>query len=220
MDRRKSLKLMAWSAVGTGVLVEACKNSDKKLTLDKAATGDPFTTINRMPEEEEAYKKAISQKFFTDEEMATIAVLCDIIIPRDAVSGSATDAKVPDFIEFIVKDKPDFQIPMRGGLRWLELQAVKAYGKGFKDIAPQQQISLVDQIAYPEKAKPDMKQGVAFFSLMRNLTATGFYTSEIGVKDIGFMGNRPNQWNGVPDDVLKQYGLSYTEKELKECVSF
>jgi hypothetical protein len=79
---------------------------------------------------------------------------------------------------------------------------------------------LVDQIAYPEKAKPDMKQGVAFFSLMRNLTATGFYTSEIGVKDIGFMGNRPNQWNGVPDDVLKQYGLSYTEKELKECVSF
>jgi hypothetical protein len=173
-----------------------------------------------MPEEEEAYKKAISQKFFTDEEMATIAVLCDIIIPRDAVSGSATDAKVPDFIEFIVKDKPDFQIPMRGGLRWLELQAVKAYGKGFKDITPQQQISLVDQIAYPEKAKPDMKQGVAFFSLMRNLTATGFYTSEIGVKDIGFMGNRPNQWNGVPDDVLKQYGLSYTEKELKECVSF
>jgi hypothetical protein len=147
-------------------------------------------------------------------------VLCDIIIPRDAVSGSATDAKVPDFIEFIVKDKPDFQIPMRGGLRWLELQAVKAYGKGFKDIAPQQKISLVDQIAYPEKAKPDMKQGVAFFSLMRNLTATGFYTSEIGVKDIGFMGNRPNQWNGVPDDVLKQYGLSYTEKELKECVSF
>ena len=65
-----------------------------------------------------------------------------------------------------------------------------------------------------------MKQGAAFFSLMRNLTASGFYTSEIGVKDVGFMGNRPNQWNGVPDDVLKQYGVSYTEKELKECVSF
>jgi len=65
-----------------------------------------------------------------------------------------------------------------------------------------------------------MKQGVAFFSLMRNLTATGFYTSEIGVKDIGYAGNTPNKWNGVPDEVLKQYNLSYTDKEMKECVKF
>lgn len=70
------------------------------------------------------------------------------------------------------------------------------------------------------KAKPEMKQGAAFFSLMRNLTATGFYTTEIGYKDVGFVGNRPNQWNGVPADVLKQYGYSYSEKELRECVSF
>jgi hypothetical protein len=65
-----------------------------------------------------------------------------------------------------------------------------------------------------------MQQGVAFFNLMRDLTASGFYTSPIGVKDIGYVGNAPNQWNGVPDDVLKQYGLAYTEKELKECISF
>jgi len=79
---------------------------------------------------------------------------------------------------------------------------------------------MVDQIAYPEKAKPGMAQGVAFFNLMRNLTATGFYTSEIGVKDIGYAGNTPNQWNGVPQDVLDHYKLAYTEKELKECISF
>lgn len=211
---------MAWGTVGTGVLVEACKNADKKTTVQQAAAGDPFTTINRMPEELEAYKKVIEGKFFTEDEMATIAVLSDIIIPKDAVSGSATDAKVPDFIEFIVKDKPEFQTPMRGGLRWLNLQSAKLYGKAFKDATSQEQIALVDQIAYPAKAKPEMKQGVSFFSLMRNLTATGFYTSEIGVKDLGYMGNRPNQWNGVPDEVLKQYGLSYTEKELKECVSY
>ena len=84
----------------------------------------------------------------------------------------------------------------------------------------EQQITLVDQIAYPNRAKAEMKQGVAFFNLMRNLTASGFYSSEIGTKDIGYIGNRPNQWNGVPDDVLKQYGLSYTEKELRECVSY
>jgi gluconate 2-dehydrogenase gamma chain len=65
-----------------------------------------------------------------------------------------------------------------------------------------------------------MKQGVSFFTLMRNLTASGFYSSEMGIKDVGYAGNKPNQWNGVPDEVLKQYQLSYTDKELKECVSF
>jgi hypothetical protein len=115
---------------------------------------------------------------------------------------------------------PGHQTPMRGGLRWLDIQCIKQFEKPFVDCTHDQQIQMVDQIAYPKKAKPDMYQGVAFFNLMRNLTATGFYTSEIGVKDVGYVGNTPNQWNGVPDDVLKQYGLAYTEKELKECVSF
>jgi hypothetical protein len=218
MDRRKSLKLMAWSAIGTGVLVEACKESDKKATVEKASKGDPFTQINRMPEELEAYKKIIADKFFTEHEMATISVLSDIIIPKDQVSGSATDAKVPEFIEFIVKDKPELQTPMRGGLLWLDMQSAKRFGKGFKDCSQPQQIEIVDDIAYPQKAKPGMQQGVSFFNLMRNLTATGFYTSEIGGKDIGYMGNTPTVWNGVPDEVLKQYGLSYSDKELRECV--
>jgi len=65
-----------------------------------------------------------------------------------------------------------------------------------------------------------MQPGVSFFSLMRDLTCTGFYTSEIGVKDIGYAGNTPNQWNGVPADVLKQYNVAYTEKELKECINY
>jgi gluconate 2-dehydrogenase gamma chain len=81
-------------------------------------------------------------------------------------------------------------------------------------------MQIVDEIAWPDKAKPEMKRGVAFFNLMRNLTATGFYTSEIGVKDLGYMGNSPNKWNGVPDDVLKQYGLAYTEKEMNECAKY
>jgi hypothetical protein len=146
--------------------------------------------------------------------------LADIIIPKDAVSGSATDAKVPDFIEFIVKDMPEHQTPMRGGLRWINIEALKRFNKSFPELTHEQQIAIVDDIAYPEKARPEMKQGVAFFNLMRDLTTTGFYTSEIGVKDIGYMGNLPNQWNGVPADVLKQYGVAYTEKEEKECVKF
>ncbi len=109
---------------------------------------------------------------------------------------------------------------MRGGLRWLDIQCLKRFEKPFKDCSKDQQMEMVDEIAWPKKAKPQMKPGVAFFNLMRNLTATGFYTSAIGVKDVGYLGNIPNQWNGVPEDVLKQYKMSYTEKELKECVSF
>ncbi len=175
---------------------------------------------DRMEEEKIVNKTLREAVFFTPQEMATIAVLADIIIPKDAVSGSASEAKVPDFIQFIVNDMPQHQTPMRGGLRWLDVQCLKLYEKAFSDCTHEQQLAMVDQIAYPKKAKPAMKQGVNFFNLMRNLTATGFYTSEIGVKDIGYKGNVPNQWNGVPDDVLKQYGLSYTDKELKECISY
>jgi gluconate 2-dehydrogenase gamma chain len=217
MDRRKSIKALIIGTASTGVLIEACKTTDEKTQV---ATTPVLDETDRMEEEKLVNKKLREDKFFTAEEMATIAVIADIIIPKDETSGSATDAKVPDFIEFIVKDMPHYQTPMRGGLRWLDMQSLNRFEKPFTGITEKQRLEIVDEIAYPKKAKPAMKQGVAFFNLMRNLVATGFYTSEIGVKDIGYLGNVPNQWNGVPDDVLKQYGMAYTEKELKECISF
>ncbi len=224
MDRRKSLKALALGTVSTGLLLDACKLADKKEEDNKVVAkdngSDNSSGINRMQEEAAHYKEVTSYTFFTPEEMATIAVLADIIIPKDDVSGSATDAKVPDFIEFIVKDMPEHQVPMRGGLRWLNLQCYNRYQNAFADCNKQQQIEMVDEIAYPKKAKPEMQQGVSFFNLMRNLTATGFYTTEMGGKDVGYIGNQPNQWNGVPADVLKQYNMAYTDKELKECISF
>ena len=224
MDRRKSLKALALGTVSTGLLLDACKLADKKEADNKVVAkdngSDNSSGISRMQEEAAHYKEVTSYTFFTPEEMATIAVLADIIIPKDEVSGSATDAKVPAFIEFIVKDMPEHQVPMRGGLRWLNLVTAHLYNKGFADCTKEQQLQIVDAIAYPKKAKPEMQQGVSFFNLMRNLTATGFYTTEMGGKDVGYMGNQPNQWNGVPGDVLKQYNMAYTEKELKECRSF
>ncbi len=218
MDRRKSIKTLLIGTVGAGVLVEACKNSDKKAI---ASSVDMSLDADRMQEEKNYLKKLnAEEKFFTEHEMTTITVLGDIIMPKDAVSGSASDAKVPEFIEFIVKDMPGHQTPMRGGLRWLDMQCLKQFDKAFVDCDSNQRIAMVDQIAYPNKAKPDMKQGVAFFNLIRNLVTTGFFTSEMGVKDLGYKGNTPNQWNGVPDDVLKQYGMAYSERELKECASF
>lgn len=218
MDRRKSIKALLVGTMATGVLVEACKPSEKKAIV---ASADATLDMDRMQEEKDAMKKLMAQaNFFNAHEMATITVLGDIIIPKDAISGSASDAKVPDFIEFIVKDMPEHQVPLQGGLRWLDMQCFKRFDKTFVNCNKQQQIEMVDAIAYPEKAKPEVKQGVAFFNLMRDLVSTGFYTSEMGVKDIGYMGNVPNQWNGVPADVLKQYGVAYSDRELKECLNF
>lgn len=232
MDRRKSLKLIAAGAVAVPAVIAGCSPNDKEKT--EAAVAEPSFNLDRFPDEVKNEKRLLDmEKFFTDHEMATIAVLADIIIPADEVSGSATDAKVPEFIEFIVKDMPHHQTPLRGGLRWLDVHCMNRFGKAFKDCDNKQQLEIVDDIAFTEiryeengkevikgKIKPGMEQGVAFFNKMRDLVATGFYTSQVGVKDIGYLGNTPNQWNGVPDDVLKQYGLAYTEKELKECISF
>ncbi len=218
MDRRKSIKVLLIGTASTAVLIESCNTKDNKPAA--AAEVKKLDEDDRMPEEKAVNKKLRGDKFFTAEEMATITILADIIMPKDEISGSASDAKVPDFIEFIVKDMPQHQVPMRGGLRWVELQSLKRFDKSFAAITEKQRLEIVDEIAYPEKAQANMQQGVSFFNLMRNLTVTGFYTSAIGVKDIGYAGNRPNQWNGVPADVLKQYNMAYTEKELKECISF
>ncbi len=203
--------------VGAGVLVEACTSADKK-----NIAGSADASLDDRMQEEKAYlaKMAKEANFFNEHEMATITVLGNIIMPKDEVSGSASDAKVPEFIEFIVKDMPSHQTPLRGGLRWLDLHCYKLYEKAFVNLSAAQQITVVDSIAYPEKAAKELAQGVSFFNLMRDLVTTGFYTTEIGIKDLGYVGNAPNQWNGVPDEVLKQYKLAYTEKELKECLSF
>jgi len=207
MNRRESLKALGIGTLSAGVLLEACKPNNNKLAEDTKDTGVAADNAGRQPFEVERDKKLNADKFFTDHELATITVLGDIIIPKDARSGSASDAKVPAFIEFIVKDMPDHQTPMRGGLRWLDLQCLNRYGKTFVDAASSQQIEMVTEIAYPKKAKPEMAQGVSFFNRMRDLTASGFYTSKIGIEDLGYAGNAPGKWDGVPAEVLKQYNI-------------
>lgn len=205
MNRRDSLKALGFGTLSATVLLEACKTNDKNAPESTEAAQEALA--GRQPDEVEREKKLLADKYFTEHEMATIAVLADIIIPKDAKSGGATDAKVPEFIEFIVKDIPDHKLPMRGGLRWMDVQSLNRFGKTFVAASAAQQIELVDLIAYPAKAKPGMQQGVAFFNRMRDLTATGFFTTEMGIKDLGFVGNAPNKWTGVPADVLKQYGM-------------
>lgn len=216
MDRRKYLKTLAVSSVGAVGLLQSCDNVPKPDVKE----APPTFTFDRTPAELEREKKLQSEKFFDDHEMKTIGILSDIIIPKDEVSGSATDAGVPAFIEFIVKDQPRYQTPIRGGIKWLDIQSLKRFNADFASVTAQQQIEIVDDIAFPEKAKPEFQQGVSFFNTMRDLTACGFFTSEIGIKDLGYVGNKPNQWDGVPEDVLAQYGVKYDERTLAESVKF
>jgi gluconate 2-dehydrogenase gamma chain len=215
MDRRKYLKTLAVGTAGAGILIQ-CEPK-----VEKAAAAPPSSlNYDRTPEELEREKKLQAEKFFDEHEMKTITILSDIIIPKDDISGSATDAGVPAFIEFIVKDMPHYQTPLRGGIKWLDIQCMKRFDMDFASCNAQQQIEIVDEIAFPEKAKPEMLQGVSFFNTMRDLTACGFFTSKIGIEDLGYAGNKPNQWDGVPKEVLEQYGLKYDDRTLEISVKF
>jgi len=216
MDRRKYLKSLAVGTVGAGVMLQSCDTPPAKEAKDVAKT----FTIDRTPAELAREEKLQAETFFDQHEMKTIHVLVDIIIPKDETSGSATDAGVPAFIEFIAKDMPRYQTPLRGGLKWLDIQCMKRFDADFASCTSAQQLEMIDEIAYPEKAKPELQQGVAFFNTLRDLTACGFFTSKIGIADLGYAGNKPNQWDGVPQDVLDKYNVRYDDRTLEIAVKF
>jgi gluconate 2-dehydrogenase gamma chain len=150
-------------------------------------------------------------KFFTPHEYATVRLLVDIIIPKDERSGSATDAGVPEFMDFIMGDmgdEPGRQLAMRGGLAWLDRECEGRFDKTFVACTAAERTQVLDAIAWPEKAAPDHSHGVAFFNSFRDLTASGFWTSKMGIKDLEYIGNvYVPEWKGCPDDALKKLGL-------------
>ncbi len=204
--------------VASGLMLHGCVPGEEKQEQAEAVKKSDKEAYGRTPEEAARDEELWSKSFFNEHEMATIAVLSDIVIPADETSGSATEAGVPEFIEFIVKDIPQHQTPMRGGLMWLDRESNLRYDKQFLSCSDEERKMIVEDIAYPEEVKPEHKAGAVFFSRFRNLVATGFYTSEIGIKDLGYMGNTPNVWDGVPQDVLDKHGLAYDEKTLRECI--
>jgi hypothetical protein len=150
--------------------------------------------------------------FFTPHELDTVRLLVDLIIPRDERSGSATDAGVPEFMDFMMVDRPNGQTPMRGGLAWLDNEAFERYSTTFVAATEQQRTAILDDIAWPKKAKPEMSQGVAFFNMFRDLTASGFWSSKIGVEDLGYQGNTfVAEWKGCPPDALQKLGVQYED---------
>ncbi|MEM6840711.1 MAG: gluconate 2-dehydrogenase subunit 3 family protein [Bacteroidota bacterium] len=215
MDRRESMKTMLLGSLTGGLIVNGCAPEE---TVEQSVTPAEATRYGRTEAEKLRDKMLMEAEFFTEQEVDTIATLCDLILPANADFGSATDAGVQEFIAFIVKDIPDHQIPLRGGMMWLNHRAIKKFGDVFTNCTEAQQKELLDEIAYPDKATPEVAPGVEFFERMRNLTLTGYYTSKMGIEELGYRGNRPNAWDGVPEDILKEHGLSYEEEWLAKCV--
>jgi len=148
--------------------------------------------------------------FFTPHEWETVRLLVDIVIPRDERSGSATDAGVPEFMDFMMNDRPDGQTPMRGGLEWLDGECFDRTGKTFLDSTDAERAAVLDDIGWPKKARPDMSQGVAFFNMFRDLTASGFFTSKTGIADLDYRGNEfVGEWKGCPEEALRKLGVNY-----------
>ena len=195
MNRRESLKLVAAAPFAAGFTwtpTDVARAHDKQQARSAA---EPFAA-----------------EFFTDHEYETVRVLVDLIIPADDRSGSATDAGVPAFMDFMMMDRPAMQNPMRGGLAWLDHQCRKRFSKSFVDCDDAQRRALLDEIAWPETAPPEMSQGVAFFNSFRDLTASGFWSSKMGVDDLQYMGNTfVREWTGCPQEVLDRLGVSYDD---------
>ncbi|MBX2846219.1 MAG: gluconate 2-dehydrogenase subunit 3 family protein [Saprospiraceae bacterium] len=216
MDRRESLKLFLLGTAGTGLALSGCKTEGSS---SSAVDAVPELTIGRTAEELERDQALLSKRFFSAHELETVAVLCDIVLPADEVSGSATNAGVPAFIDFIVQDMTHHQTPIRGGLAWLDQESLGRFEKTFAALSDAEQLLIVDDIAFEESDKPGMEAGIKFFERFRNLVLTGFYTTEIGLKDLGYVGNSPNDWDGVPEEVLRQHGVEYDPEWIAKCVN-
>lgn len=216
MNRRDTLKSIILGSVATGFALNGCSpnvsNSEELPTLNETPL------YGRTENEKLRDKKLFEATFFNEHELLTIAVLCDIILPKSDNYASATEADTEAFIAFIAKDIEAHQVPLRGGLMWLDSFSNKSFNKEFIACSEEEQFHICDQIAYPEKTKPELIQGEAFFTRMRNLTLTGYYTSKIGMKELGYKGNTPNVWDGVPDHILKKHGFEYEKEWLAKCV--
>lgn len=147
-------------------------------------------------------------KFFTPHEWETVRLLVDLIIPADARSGSATDAGVPEFMDFMMMDRPHNQPAMRKGLTWLDGECQRRFQQPLTGCTAAQRKTVLDLLAWPDRAPAAMKDGVNFFNGFRDLTASGFWSTKMGVEDLQYMGNTyVQEWKGCPDEVLKHLGL-------------
>lgn len=191
-SRREALKLVALAPLAAG------------FTFSTADVRKARDLVDQSP--------GSKAEFFTEHELETVRVLVDLIIPADERSGSATDAKVPEFMDFMMIDRPLMQTPMRGGLGWIDYEMTQRHGTTFVDASDEQRRALLDLIAWPEHAPEELSHGVAFFNSFRDLTASGFWSTRMGIDDLEYLGNVfVPEWTGCPPEALDQLGVSYDD---------
>ncbi len=196
MDRRSAVNLLAVAplAVAFRWAPESVREATA-LAREALARGFPYEPKN-----------------FTAHEWEMVRLLVDLIIPKDERSGSATEAGVPEFMDFMLGDDPDLQTPIRGGLAWLDRTCDDRYGKTFVACADAERAAVLDNIAWPKKAKPAHSAGVAFFNSFRDFTASGFFSSKVGVADLRYIGNTfVTEWKGCPPEALAKLGVQYQD---------
>ncbi len=196
VSRRTALKVLGAASVAAVV--------PPALEADAAALAAP----GAPPAPPKPWKPA----FLTAAEIRTLRVLVDDIIPRDARSGSATEAGVIEFIDFhlAVEETPERdRVQWRGGLRWLDAEATKRFGRRYAALAVAQRHAILDDLAWPDRVKPEFRAGSAFFVRVRDMTASGFFSSRMGHEDLRYMGGASGVWTGAPQAVLDKLGVSY-----------
>ena len=196
MDRRSAIRVLGVAPVATAFrwAPESVREAAAQ-ARETLARGAPY-----------------EPKHFTAHEWDTVRLLVDLIIPKDDRSGGATDAAVPEFMDFMLGDDPDLETPIRGGLAWLDHECDDRWSKTFVASSDAERTALLDDIAWPKKAKPQHAAGVAFFNSFRDLTASGFFSSKLGVQDLRYIGNTfVAEWKGCPPEALDKLGVRYLD---------
>jgi len=177
LSRRAVLKSLSIGAVAGSVLrvipLQAAKFAHNLIDAERDEAG------------------VYTPKFFNAHQYKMLQALCETILPTDADCGGAIEAGAPEFIDLLTSENAEYQSTLGGGVTALDATCTSRYGKAYFDCAPQQQTEILDLLAYRKNAVQDqsLKEGVAFFSLLRNMTADGFFTSKIGIKYLGYKGN-------------------------------
>lgn len=209
ISRRKALTILGVAPiVGVGALVEQ-QQQQQPTRQTHEAPNQPARDTKQPP------RTQPRRKFFTPRELRTVRVLADDIMPRDERSGSATEAGVPDFMDYnlSVEDTTnETRIAWRGGLRWIDTESRRRFGVPYASASAAQRHQILDDIAWPDRVRPELRHGAAFFARFRDMTAAGFFSSAMGFRDLQYMGNTfVPVWTGCPEAALRKLGVSYGE---------
>jgi hypothetical protein len=197
IPRRDAIKFLAAAPLASFAVTA--------LDLERAALRTR-EVLAQLAERGQQYRPGV----FSAQEWRTVRILVDLVIPRDERSGSATDAGVPEFMDVFMAEREGMQRWMHAGLAWLDGECRQRFRRPFADCTPVQRTAVLDDIAWPKRAREDLQPGVRFFSRFRDFTASGFWSSKMGVEDLRYTGNTAlAAWNGCPPAALEKLGVRY-----------